>query len=228
MSQFVKASKISGDNVLLYKDVRIVDSEIESDCIVGDFSRVTHSRLKGFNRIDRNCLVYHSEFERFSYLGSASVIMHSKIGKFCSLSWGITIGPANHDYEYLSTHDFLYNDFYGLKPLSEKPVYDRFQKITQVGNDVWVGTNVTILNGVKIGDGAVIGANSIVTKDVPPYAIVAGNPGKVVKFRFEEKYIRELLAVQWWDMPEEKIKTHFELFTSKDIALVIDKLKKIR
>lgn len=228
MSHFIENSRISDIDVDIYKDVRIINSTIELNSVIGDFSRITNSRLKGYNRIDRNCLVYHSEIDEYSYLGSASVIMNSIIGKFCSLSWGITIGPANHDYEYLTTHDFLYNDFYGIKSKSEKPVYNRFEKQTIIGNDVWIGTNVTILNGVKIGDGAVIGANTIVTKDVPPYSIVVGNPGKIVKFRFDEKHIEELLRLKWWELPKDKLMKTFDLFKSKDITMIIDKLNKLK
>lgn len=128
MNHFIENSIISNIDVDIYKDVRIINSTIELNSVIGDFSRITNSKLKGYNRIDRNCLVYHSEIDQYSYLGSASVIMNSIIGKFCSLSWGITIGPANHDYEYLTTHDFLYNDFYGIKSESEIPVYNRFEK----------------------------------------------------------------------------------------------------
>jgi virginiamycin A acetyltransferase len=228
MNHFIENSNISNQGVQLYRDVRILGSEIERNCVVGDFSRITNSSLKGYNRIDRNSLVYHSEIGQFSYLGSGSVVMHSKVGKFCSLSWGITIGPANHDYEYLTTHDFLYNNYYNLKPDVEPAVYNRFEKKTEIGNDVWIGTNVTVLNGVKIGDGAVIGANSIVTKDVPAYAIVIGNPGKVVRYRFDEKLIAELIQLKWWDLPEEKIRANFDLFKSKDIATIIETLKNIK
>src|SRR5690606_8612355 len=123
------------------------------------------------------------------------------IGNFCSISWGVTIGPANHDYSKLTTHDFLYNDFYGIKPIDSSAAYDRFSKKTIVGNDVWIGTNSTILNGLNLGDGVVIGANTIVTKDIPPYSIVVGNPGRIVKMRFDKNIIDELLDLKWWEFP---------------------------
>lgn len=102
------------------------------------------------------------------------------------------------------------------------------KKKTVIGSDVWIGTNVTILNGVKIGDGSVIGANTIVTKDVPPYSIVVGNPGKIVKFRFDEKQIEELLRLKWWELPKDILIKNFDLFKSKDITMIINKLNKIK
>jgi|SRR5690554_2375530 len=220
-------SNISNEKVNIYRSVRIVESVVENNCVIGDFSRLTNSKLNGFNRVDRNSLVYFSELGKATYLGSNSVIMHTDIGKFCSLSWGITIGPANHDYNKLTTHDFVYNNFYDLNPTSE-PVYNRFSKRTVIGNDVWVGTGVTIANGIKIGDGAVIGANTIVTKDVEPYSIIIGNPGRVLKKRFTETQINELLELKWWDLPMNTIKDNFEMFGKENIKESIIKLKKIR
>lgn len=225
MDNFIQNSQISENEVSIFNGVRIVNSFIGEKSVIGDFSRITNSNLRGFNRIDRNSLAYYSSIQEFSYLGSNSVIMHSDIGKFCSLSWGITIGPANHDYDYISSHDFLYNDFYKIKPEDEAPVYERFIKKTIIGNDVWIGTNSTVLNGLSIGDGAVIGANTILTKDVPPYAIVVGNPGKIVGYRFSEDIIQQLLDLKWWQLPKEIISDNFQLFKSKNIKELIQKLK---
>lgn len=228
MKKIIEKSQISDENVALYEGIRIVNSEINGNSVVGDFSRVTNSVLKGHNRIDRNTLIYHSQFGKNSYIGSNSVVMHAEIGKFCSLSWGITIGPANHDYEFISSHDFLYNDFYGIKPKNGTVVYDRFSEKTKIGNDVWIGTGAVILNGIKVGDGAVIGANAIVTKDVLPYAIIVGNPGKIVKFRFSEKIIEQLLELKWWDFPNSVLSEHFHSFATKDIQTGIDNLKRFK
>lgn len=220
-------SSISSEKVEIYKEVRIVDSIVENNCIIGDFSRLIKSKLDGFNRVDRNTLVYFSELGQASYIGSNSVIMHTDIGRFCSISWGVTIGPANHDYNKLTTHDFLYNNFYGLNPTSE-PIYNRFSERTRIGSDVWIGTGVTITNGIQIGDGAVIGANTIVTKDVEPYSIVIGNPGRVLKKRFSEECINQLLELKWWDLPLNVIKNNFELFGKENIKESVLKIKEIK
>lgn len=228
MNRTILDSKISSENVTLYKEVRIVGSHIESNTIIGDFSRITNTNLLGYNRVDRNTLVYHSNLNKCTYVGSNSVIMHSNIGKFCSISWSVTIGPGNHDYKRMTSHDFLYNDFYGLKPIDEKPAYNRFSNKTIIGNDVWIGTGATILNGIKVGDGAVIGANTIVTKDVPPFAIFVGNPGKVVGYRFDREIIKELLSIKWWDLSHKNISKWFGVFKEEDIVEAIEKLKKLK
>lgn len=126
-----------------------------------------------------------------------------KIGKFCSISNNVTIFTGGgHRYDWVSTYPFnvLWKEASHIKgnPVSRGPVI--------IGNDVWIGYGATILDGVKIGDGAVIGTNALVTKDVPPYAIVGGNPAKIIKYRFDEKKIGELLEMKWWDWDERDIR----------------------
>lgn len=94
-----------------------------------------------------------------------------------------------------------------------------------IENDVWIGAKSTIMSGVKISNGAVVGAGSVVTKDVPPYAIVAGNPAKIIKMRFSDKQIEELLNISWWDWSEEKIRENAMLMWSDNIDDFISKFK---
>ncbi len=91
----------------------------------------------------------------------------------------------------------------------------------KIGNDVWIGMDVVVLSGVTINDGAVIAARTVVTKDVPPYAVVAGNPGRVKKKRFDEETIIKLLEIRWWDWPLEKIKANTHLLCSGEINKLI-------
>ena len=111
-------------------------------------------------------------------------------------------GNQGHRMDWVSTFPFHYqaNIF--------KDSHSAYQKTgdTQIGSDVWIGSESMILAGVNIGSGAVVAARAVVTKDVPPYAIVAGNPAKIIKYRFSEEVIKELLALQWWHWSEEKVK----------------------
>ena len=122
-----------------------------------------------------------------------------------------TISPV-HDYRKLTTHPFLYDPCYDVFSEDEVLTYDKFSNDTEIGSDVWIGCNATILRGVTIGHGAVIGANSLVNKSVPPYAIVAGNPARIIKYRFDDEKIKWLLKLKWWEWPIEKIRKNKHIF----------------
>lgn len=214
---------VFGKNFNIYRGGVVKDSVVEDQCTVGDFSRVFESKLFDQVRIDRNNFILKSEIGALSYTGQFTTILHSEIGKFCSISWGVTIGGGEHDYNKLTTHDFIYNKRYGFV---DEELYNRYSAPVVIGNDVWIGANSTICRGVYIGDGAVIGANSIVTKNVPPYAIVAGCPAKLIKYRFSKNIIDELLDIKWWNLPLGFIKKNVQIFAQNDISNVIELIKK--
>ncbi len=141
---------------------------------------------------------------RFTFVSINTVIENnSKIGRFCSIAADVKIGVHPHPIDYLSTHSFQYNkahfDFVDGYTDGARVTFKKPGK-TIIGNDVWVGTNVTISKGVKIGDGAVIAAHAFVKSDVPAYGIVGGVPAKIIRFRFPDKTINELLDLQWWNL----------------------------
>jgi acetyltransferase-like isoleucine patch superfamily enzyme len=137
-----------------------------------------------------------------------------KIGKFCSISANVKIFlGADHRIDWVSTYPFpalskKWPEARGVKghPTSKGDVI--------IGNDVWIAEGAVILSGVKIGDGAVIGGQSVVTKDVAPYAVVSGNPAALIKKRFDDETIEKLLAIQWWNWPIEKIRKNVHLLCS--------------
>lgn len=141
------------------------------------------------------------------------------MGKFCSIADGVVIyAGAEHNYNWVSSYNFTAK-FDCKDCVSSKGS-------VHIGNDVWIGDGALVLSGVTIEDGAVIGARAVVTKDVGAYSIVAGNPAKHIKYRFEEKYIPDLLEIKWWDWSIEKIKSNFDLILSDDISLFINKFKR--
>lgn len=162
---------------------------------------------------EKGCFIGADKIGRYTFIGINSYVDKStaSIGRFCSIAMGAKISLNNHPMEWVSTHPFLYNKKYGFVP-SSVFVEGVSDKKTTIGNDVWIGANVTILAGVKIGDGAVIGANALVTKDVEPYSVVNGIPAKHVKFRFEEETIKKLLEMKWWNWSDEKLKSKLEQF----------------
>ena len=153
---------------------------------------------------------------RYSYLGVGTEIKNPKetsIGKYCSISHNVLIGLSSHPLKFLTTHTFCCKgsnpDIYGGGPPMRdegKIAFETCPPIT-IGNDVWIGRKAIIMDGVTIGDGAVVGAAAVVTKDVPPYAIVAGVPARIIRYRFDESTRERLLKSRWWDYPEEFIAT---------------------
>jgi len=126
-----------------------------------------------------------------------------KIGAFCSIAKEVVF-LCNHDHNLDNVSTFPFNVLWGCgqnnHPTGKGPIV--------IGNDVWIGYRAIILSGVTIGDGAVVGAGSVVTKDVPPYTVVAGNPAREIKKRFDDKTIGKLLEMKWWEWGDDKIKKH--------------------
>ncbi len=196
----------------VYRFARVKESSLAEHTVAGDLTRIDYSRLAPYARADRVNHIYHSLLGRHTYTGPYTVIMHADIGNFSSISWGVTIGGADHDYTKLTTHSFLYNPYDGLRPREEPPAYDRFSTPCQIGNDVWIGADSCIVRNVSVGNGAVIGAGSVVTRNVPPYAIVAGNPARILKYRFSPEVIEEIERMAWWNWDDDKIRENYALF----------------
>jgi acetyltransferase-like isoleucine patch superfamily enzyme len=126
-----------------------------------------------------------------------------KIGKYCSIATGVTIFlGSEHRVDWVSTYPFPYL----WKEARSIQGHPATKGDVVIGNDVWIGYATTILSGVTIGDGAAIGACSLVTKDIPPYAIAAGNPVQILRYRFDEETIGRLLKIRWWDWPDQRVR----------------------
>lgn len=149
------------------------------------------------------------------------------IGKFCQIAHGVRFitSSANHDMSGFSTYPF--NNFTMDKKTSQEDIAALFnipnrKGDTTIGNDVWIGTEALIMPGVSIGDGAIISARAVVTKDVEPYSIVGGNPAKLLKKRFDENTIQSLQTIKWWDWSATKIEDHIDQITSCDVQALKD------
>ncbi len=143
-----------------------------------------------------------------------------KIGKFCAIAEDVVILlGGEHHVDWVTTYPFnaCFKDFQHFRghPATKGDVV--------IGNDVWIGMKAMIMSGVKIGDGAVIGASSVVTKDVPPYAIAAGNPARLVRMRFDEATIVKLFRIKWWDWTIQRIKENMPLLLSGNIEEFVNK-----
>lgn len=158
----------------------------------------------------KNASVNNSKIGRFTSIGRNTKITHAEIGAFCSISWDITINAIDHPYDRLTMHAFPYLPSYGFVEKRES-----FYKKVIIKNDVWIGAHVVIMPGITIGNGAIIGAGAIVTKDVADYEIVAGVPAKHIKFRFDQEIIDKLLILKWWGKDISDIKKNINLFKTK-------------
>lgn len=150
---------------------------------------------------------------RYSYMGKNNSVANTRIGSFCSIASYCAIGGGAHPLDLVSTSPVFYEgrnifgqNFGHIQAEINKPVV--------IGNDVWIGEGVFISDGLTVGDGAIIGAHSVVTHDIPPYAVVAGAPAKLIRYRFSEDERKKLLDLKWWDWPEKKLKEHGNQFIS--------------
>lgn len=169
-------------------------SIVDKNCCINPSSTIEDSC-----HILENSLILNSAIKRFSYVGRNSIIQNASIGSFCSIASDVFVGLGTHPPELFSTSPLFYRvvNTFKLKLVDEDYQFPEYQPIT-IGHDVWIGTRAIVLDGVRVGDGAIIAANAVVTKDVPPYAIVGGIPAKVIRYRFSPEKIERLLKTQWW------------------------------
>lgn len=210
----------------IYKNTCVERTSLGEHVTIGDYSRVGDCVLEEHVALQRNNMLYNARMGRYSYTGKNTTIWHADIGAFCSISWNVSIGGANHDYNRLTTHTFLYSNDFGLLPEGETG-YDRFAEPCIIENDVWIAANACICRGVTVGTGAVIAAGSVVTHDVEPYTIVAGVPARPIKKRFSEEIIRRLLATEWWTLSAEVIRENYSLFNSEPCDETLTKLEAV-
>lgn len=187
----------------LYTAVGVGRAAVLDDCNIGGHARVTigeRSILTGPVRI-------------------IAGINPVSIGKYCSVAPDVILWEPLHDTERLSSYYVFANLFgegWDRDVISKGPI--------RIGNDVWIGARAIVVSGVSIGDGAVIGAGAVVTRDVPPYAIVVGMPGRVLKYRFAEPVRSRLVELKWWNWPEDKIRRNRALFDGEISLAALDRI----
>jgi len=207
-----------------YRESIIIKDHVKAKhIIVGDYSYYSgYYHDKSFE----DCVMYLDEADDHRLPHETDRLI---IGKFCSIATGVKLmmgGTQGHTYEWIASYplDFLEEDFDGYNKVPPKA--QKLKGDTVIGNDVWIGAEAMIMPGLKIADGAVIGARSLVTKNVGPYEIWGGNPAKLVKKRFSEEEIEKLLQIQWWNWSIEKIKANLHLIRSKNVHELWNKLRK--
>lgn len=189
--------------------------------ILGKFKNFFNPAVKLFaiidqkSKINRKAKIINSKIDKYSIVGVKTIVCYADVGKFCSIAGSSVIGLGSHPTDIISTSPIFYSKHNGTGySWVKSDTYSEFKKVI-IGNDVWIGARVLIMGGVKIGDGAIIAAGSIVTKDVPPYAIVGGVPAKIIRYRFDEEIISLLKEIEWWIKDESFLKDNIELFQNK-------------
>ena len=171
-------------------------------------SAIRNSYFEESCRIHAQSTLYSVNMGRNSYCGYGCFILETNIGRYCSIGDGVTIGLNGHPIDWVSTSPCFYGALDGAfsSEYGAELKFDTTSPRTHIGNDVWIGKNAMLKAGISVGNGAVIGMGSVVTKDVPPYAIVAGNPARVIRMRFPDELILRLQASRWWEMDPETLK----------------------
>lgn len=203
----------------------VFSNEFKTICFIKNVIKASNIHIGDFTYYDNND---PTKFEKdnvlFNYPEFGDKLI---IGKFCAIASGtkFIMGSANHRISSVTTYPF--NVFGGLwkentpDHLAQLP----FKGDIVIGNDVWIGRESIIMPGVKIGDGSIIGAYSVVTKDVPPYSVFGGNPAVFIKQRFNDELIEILLNLKWWDFEDEKLVKFLPLLCEPDLAKVQQLLK---
>lgn len=175
--------------------------------VVGDFTY--YADRSGADAFERNVL-YH-----FEAIGDKLII-----GRFCSIAAGVKflMNGANHRLDWFSNFPF---HLFVRNPQDMPGTKLHHKGDTVIGNDVWIGNGATFLPGVRVGDGAIIGAHALVTADVAPYAVVGGNPARLIRYRFDEQTVATLRSIAWWNWPPEKIARHITALCSLDLDALV-------
>lgn len=179
---------------------------------------VLNSTIHKTSKIESGSLVVNSVMDKYSFCGYDCEIINCEIGSFCSIANNVIMGGAMHPIEWVSTSPVFYA---GRDSVKKK--FQQFNrpddKKTYIQNDVWIGNYTLIKQGVTIGHGAIIGMGSVITKDIPPYEIWAGNPARFIRKRFSDDIIDKIIKSEWWNLDDTKLKEVSEYFNDIEKTL---------
>lgn len=170
--------------------------------------------------VGNRCVLLNAEIGNYTNLGFEGTFRNCEIGSFCSIGPRVVVGLGIHPVDHVATYPAFYsiqNQAAVLKLVDRQKFVEH--KPILIGHDVWIGARVTILDGVSVGNGAILAAGAVVTKDVPDYAIVGGVPAKLIRYRFETDICERLLASCWWEQPEQWLREYADLFDRPELFL---------
>jgi len=220
----VSTNVLVGNSARIECAVIVADSSLAENVLLGASCNVQSSIIGVQTTIYSNCclhkvtcennvtLYHYGKFSevsigRYTYIANQALIGMTEIGRFCSIGPGLICGYGDHPADFASTSPVFFStgNQCGVS-FAEKNLFEERKQI-KIGHDVWIGARVFVRDGVKVGNGAIIAAGSVVVKDVPSYAIVGGVPAKIIRYRFSEEIITKLLDLQWWEWSEESLRS---------------------
>lgn len=215
-----------GSGVEIGKDCYVQSSKFAKDVIVKDHCAIFDSSFENNTAIYPRCSVSNGRFGAYSYVNEDSKMGGVAIGRFSSIGPQFVCGYGEHPTDFVSTSPV----FYSLRQqcgvsFAQTSRYDEKLQTT-IGNDVWIGARVFVRDGVRIGDGALIAAGAVVVGDVPDYAVVGGVPAKVIRYRFPEEIVRQLLEIKWWNWDEDKLRAAQPHLSQPDVNSFLEWVKK--
>jgi hypothetical protein len=200
--------RLSPDAPVIGADCEIGDSSFGAYVQIGAGSRIAHSTLGDYSYCDRMC-----------------DIANASVGKFANIAAFVRIGPTDHPMDRASLHHFLYRSSYYWEDAADDPAFfaRRRARRCEIGHDTWIGHGAVIRPEVTVGHGAVVGAGAIVTRDVAPYTIVAGNPARPIRPRFGPGVAERMLALAWWDWDHARLRAALEDFRTLGAEAFLDR-----
>jgi acetyltransferase-like isoleucine patch superfamily enzyme len=209
--------------------VNLARKHYGAGCIIGKNVVIdAKSLLEGKNKISSGCKLYNCYMGFGSYTNTNTILYNVKVGKYSSIASNVRIVSGKHPTSvFVSLHPAFFSTksqtgfTYTDKTLFDEESYVDAEKryMVEIGNDAWICHSAMIRGGIRIGDGAIVAMGAVVTKDVPPYAIVGGNPAKIIKYRFDDSIIDFLLQHKWWDKSEDWIKDNISYFSNINLFM---------